>query len=244
VTGNDFVATALKRLGVLAAGETANANDAQDVLSRLNDLVDSWSLDRLWLFTTVRTTKTLTSGTASYTIGAGGAINIARPTWIDRAGLIIDTSASTPTEVRIELLTNQRWQGIQQKTLQSGLSTAVFYDHAWSAGLGNVYPWPIPSVSTTQLVLYTPGVAVSAFADLTTDYTFAPGYRRALWSNLAVEIAPEFGKAVDGATAAIASESRAAVKRANIETPELVVDEALTRGDGGLWNWRTGDFRR
>jgi hypothetical protein len=244
VTGNDFVATALKRLGVLAAGETANANDAQDVLSRLNDLVDSWSLDRLFMFTLVRTTKTLSAGQQSYTIGTGGDINIVRPTWIDHMGLVIDTTASTPTELPIEDLTDQRWEAIRQKTLQSGLPTGAYYDHSFSAGLGRLYLWPIPNVGTTQLVLYTPGTSVSAFADLTTDYTFAPGYRRALWSNLAVEVAPEFGQQLDGVTAKIASDSLAAVKRANIRTPELIVDEALTRGDSGLFNWRTGDSIR
>ena len=42
----------------MSAGETANGNDAQDALSALNDLIDAWQLERLFIFTIARTTKT------------------------------------------------------------------------------------------------------------------------------------------------------------------------------------------
>lgn len=242
MTGLDLVSGSLKLLGVLAAGETATGNDAQDALSRLNDMVDAWNLERLFIFTIVRTPKTLGSGTASYTIGTGGSINIVRPLWIDHAGLIIDTSASTPSEIPIEVFTDQRWQGIPQKTLQSGLAQGIFYDHAWSAGLGLVYPWPIPNVGTTQLVLYAPGTAVAAFADLTTDYTFPPGYKRMLRYNLAVELAPEFGRALDSTVATIAERTIGNVKRANSRPRELRCDPAVT-GRRGAFDIRTGGYR-
>lgn len=242
MTGRDLVTRALKTLGVLAAGETATAEDAQDGLLSANDMVDSWGLDRLIIHEIVRTVKTLTANTASYTIGPGGAINIPRPTWIDQANLIIDTGASTPTEIPIELFTDQRWQGIRQKTLTSSLSQGVWYDHAWTAGLGAIWPWPIPSTGTTQLVLYAPGTAVSAFASLNTDYTFPPGYRDALHYNLAVRLAPLFGRQLDGVVAQMAIDSLAKVKRANNRPRELVCDEALLRR-GGYFDYRTGGYR-
>lgn len=242
MTGNDLISGAFKLLGLLAPGETASGNDAQDALSRANEMIDAWQLERLIIYTVVRTTKTLTSGTPSYTIGSGGDINIDRPIWIDRATLVYDASASTPTETPLELFTDQRWQEVRQKTLQSGLPHGVFYDHGFTAGLGRIYPWPIPNTSTTQLVLYAPGTAVAQFADLTTNYTFPPGYPRMLRYNLAVELAPEWGRSIDPVVASIAQSSMAAVKRANHRPAELKCDPAVL-GRSGWFDIRTGTYR-
>ena len=95
-TALDVITGALQDLGQVQAGEALNADDAVDAFSTLNDLADALSAERLWLYTIGRTAHTLASGTASYTIGSGGVINIDRPIWIDRAGLILDTTASIP----------------------------------------------------------------------------------------------------------------------------------------------------
>jgi hypothetical protein len=242
VTGNDLISGSMKLLGLLSAGDTATGTDAQDALSRLNDLIDAWQLERLFIFTVARTTKTLTSGTASYTIGSGGDINIDRPTWIDRGALIYDPSAATPAETPLELFTDQRWQEIRQKTLQSGQPAGIWYDHGFTAGLGRIFPHPIPNTSTTQLVLYAPGAAVGQFADLTTAYTFPPGYARMLRYNLAIELAPEFGRAIDPVIAATAMSSMSAVKRANNRPRELKCGPEVLGRSGGF-DIRTGNYR-
>lgn len=240
MTGNDLVGRALKLIGAIAAGETATSDEAADAFSRLNDLLDDWGAERLTVFSVTRNTPyTLTSGTASYTIGTGGSMNIARPVWIENVGLIIDSGASTLTELPIRLFTNDEWAAIRQKSLQSALSQGIWYDYTWSAGLARIFPWPIPNVGTTQLVLYTP-TALVQFADQTsTDYTFPPGYARALRYNLAVELAPEWGRPLDPVVAAIAAESKATIKRANIRIQALRCDPALLRSGGGAYNWRT-----
>lgn len=242
MTGNELIARSMRLMGYLSSGETPSGNDAQDALSALNDLIDAWKLERLFIFTIARTTKTLTSGTASYTIGSGGDINIDRPIWIDRATLIYDTSAATPSETPLELFTDQRWQEVRQKTLQSGLADGIFYDHGFTAGLGRIYPWPIPNTSTTQLVLYVPSTAVAAFADLTTDYTFPPGYSRMLRYNLAVEMAPEWGREVPLRVDTTATSSLSAVKRANNRPRELKCGPEVL-GRSGWFDIRTGSYR-
>jgi len=242
VTARDIVTRALKTLGVLAAGETPTAEDASDALDALNDMVDSWQLERLFIHEIVRTVKTLAASTATYTIGTGGAINVTRPTWIDAARVILDLAATTPTEIPIEVFSDQKWQDIRQKTLTSSLIQGIWFDHAWSAGLGLIYVWPIPTTGTTRLVIYAPGLAVGAFVDLNTDYTFPPGYRDALHYSLAVRLAPEFGKPLDGLVAQLAVDSLAKVKRANHRPRELACDPAIT-ARRGYFDWRTGGYR-
>jgi hypothetical protein len=242
MTPGTLIARALKLIGALGAGETADADDALDALATANDLVDSWKLDPLWIFTLARVTKDLVSGTATYTIGSGGSINTERPVWIADARLVLNTGVTPPTEVPLEVFTDQRWQGISEKTL-SGQPTGIFYDRAWSAGLGTVNVHPVTNVGTQRLVLYLPSNPVSSFADLTTDYTFPPGYGRALRFNLAVELAPEYGKAVPPEVAMIAVDSLAKIKSANLRPVELVCDPGLVAatGRGGAFNWMTGE---
>lgn len=232
----DFITGAMKDLGVLAAGETASSEDADDAFTVLNQMADALGIERLTMYQVVRTTKVLTASTASYSIGTGGSINIVRPTWLDRAGLIIDNTASVPSEVPISVLDDEEYARWPQKTLTSTQSQAVYFDRAWSAGLGLIYPLPIPTVSTTTLVLYAPSVAVAQFADQsTTDYTFPPGYARAIRKNLALEIAPLFNADPHPLLIQQAEQSKAAVKRANVRPMTLAIDPALS-GNAGHWN--------
>ncbi len=232
-TGLDLVAAALKTIGVLAAGETPTAEDAADGMLRLNDLLDSWGTQRLTIYQVTRTTKTLTASTASYTIGTGGSINIVRPVWIDRAGLIIDTTASVPVEVPVRILTDQEYARLTLKTLTSPLGLSIYYDQGWASGLGTIYPFPIPTVSTTQLVLYCP-TALTSMA-LATAYAFPPGYARLLRYGLASELAAEYGVPTPQRVDERFAEALADVKRANSRMSELGMPAGLG-GRGGVYN--------
>ncbi|HYE88054.1 MAG TPA: hypothetical protein VEA16_16945 [Vicinamibacterales bacterium] len=238
MTANEIITGALFDLGVLAAGETPAAEDSEAARVCLNDLGDALGLERLTLYKTVRTTKTLASGTASYTIGSGADISVVKPAWIDRAMLVIDTSATYPTEKPISVLTPDEYAAWPQKTLPAPLSMAIFYDHGHnSSGYGTIYPLPIPNVGTTQLVLYTPGGEVATFADLVTDYALPRGYKRALRKNLALEIAPLFDAVPSPLLVRQADESKAALKRVNVPALILSCEPAIVGpGTGGHFN--------
>lgn len=233
-SANDFSAASLRLLNVISAGEDASAEDGQQAFDVLNRWVDWLGTQRQTIYFLTRTAHTLVSGTASYTIGSGGTINIARPVWIDHAGLILNTADATPTEAPIRVLTDDEYQAWPQKTLQSSLSAGVWYDHNWSSGLGRVYPLPIPNVGTTQLVLYTP-TAVTEFAAQATDYTFPPGYERAIVYNLAQELTAYYPAATPPPNLEmLASSSLADLKRANLRLSHAEIDGALTRRTGTL----------
>lgn len=235
-SANDFAAASLRLLNVIQAGEDPSAEDGELAFDVLNRWIDWLGTQRQSIYFLTRTVHTLTASTASYTIGSGGTINIARPVWIDHAGLILDTSvaAADRVEVPIRVLTEDEYQQWPQKAMTSSLSSAVYYDHNWSAGLGRVYPLPIPNVSTTQLVLYTP-TAVTEFADQSTDYTFPPGYERAIVYNLAHELMAYFPAGVPPANLPkLAVDSFADVKRANARMSHVVIDRALMAPRGSL----------
>ena len=218
MTANDLIGRTLRSIGVLASGETATSNEVSDALTILNNMVDTWGTERLTIYTVARTAFNLTSSTQDYTIGSGGTFNIARPVWIVAA-----------------------WQQIGIKGTTSTYPTAFYYDKTWTAGLGQISVWPVPDNSNAQLVLYTP-TALTQFADLTTAYTFPPGYEEALRYQLALRLAPEFGVNLSPDIRALASQTFANIKRANIRPTVLGIDPAL-RADGGRYDWRTDGYR-
>lgn len=244
-TAKYFIDGALQELGVLATGETAQGSEGEEALAIANDFLDALGAERLSMFSVLRTATTLASGTASYTVGSGGTINIARPLYVDDATLVIDTTASTPTEIPIRVLTDGEYAVWPTKTLQAPQSMAIYYDHGWSAGLGRIYPLPIPNVATTQLVLYTPQAPASQFADYnTTVYTFPPAVRRMLRKNLALELAPSYPAAtVTPLLVQQANRSMTQFKSTNVR-PLLKQGNRALSGCGGTWNPNTGSYNR
>ena len=68
-TGSDIIIGALRNLNVLAAGETVDNNDMTDGMRVLNDLLDSLSTDKLFVYTANESILAWTPGQYQYTIG-------------------------------------------------------------------------------------------------------------------------------------------------------------------------------
>ena len=212
-----LITRALRVIGEVAGEEVPTAAQAQDGLEHLQDLMDALKTQRFMIPSLLRTVQSLAAFTQSYTIGAGGAINIVRPETIEWARLVQDTNAPIPLEVPLELLTDERWAKIPQKN-QLGMAEALYYDYAWTAGLGKLYLFPVPQTGTTSLVLYTP-VAFPEFASLQAAYTFPPGWNRVLRLKLAKALAPEYGRGFPSDEEL--AEAWADVKRVNQRPREL-----------------------
>jgi hypothetical protein len=197
------------------------------------------------MYAVVRTTKTLTANVASYTIGSGGDINLVRPLWIEDAAIVLDITATDATEIGIDVLTDEQYARWPLKSLKASQALALYYDHGWTAGLGKLYPLPIPNVSTTQLVIYTPQQPASQFADYnTTSYTFPPAVRRMLRKNLALELAPSYpASVVSSLLLQQAKDSKAQFKSSNVRPLLREGNRALT-GPGTTYNPNTDRYNR
>jgi hypothetical protein len=224
----------LKRLGVLGEGETPTAEMGADYLERLNDYInDQLTNDRLAIFAITRTVFDLANGTASYTVGLGGTVNVARPATMNMQGCnvtFIDTSASNPTqELPLWSLTDDAYQAIVQKDYQATYPTSWYYNPTYTSSVapyGTLTFWPVPNVSTLDGVFYAPA-AVQEFTSLSQTIALPPGYRRFLRDNLAVEIAPEYTITPSESLLQSARESKASVLSVNTRISDLGVDLAL-----------------
>lgn len=233
VTGRDLIVRALKKLGVLAEGESASNESASDGLDTLNDLLDSWTNENLFIYSKIREEFTLSPNTSSYGMGSGSDFNTTRPQKIEEATILI--SGTTPFEVPIRVITSDEWARIEIKTVTSPIPIMVYPNMTYPNATINL--WPVPA-SAYSLVLYS-WKPLATLASLTTDLSLPPGYIRALTYALAMELAPAYGKTASPEIINSAQESKAAIKRMNTKPHFLYVDAGLLPRKA-VFNWNTG----
>lgn len=235
MTGNDLINSSLRLIGVTASGEQPTADEANDALVILNQMLDSWNAERLMIFTITIIDTPLTPGTQVYTLGTGGSLNFTRPARIERMSIVNFNNPVQPLELPLEMLSDQEWQSVPVKVISSTLPTKVYDDGAFP--LRNLNFWPIPTVIVnTRIYGWT---ALSQFPDLVTDMTFPAGYLKALRYNLAVDLAPEYGAPLRPEVAAQAVSSKAVLKSINAPMPISYVDPAIRGEKASVYNWLT-----
>jgi len=295
----DLITGAMRNIGVLEAGETPTSQDSADALQVLNDLLESWSLDHLYVFSSVENLLTYTAGQYQYSIGnyvggtftgtlvAGSAIvsNVTVPSALVVGGTITDVQGSIPTgatvtaigantltlsanaavtvssaetmtytipgdfniprplritnafsrffgtnnaglDYGIEIITRDKYTALGYKGIAGPWPTKLYYDPTFP--LGTLYFYPNPS-SALQLHLWTDTIFTD-FATLTQAINLPQGYARAIKKNLAVELAPEYGKSAGELLMRQAQESKKAIKALNaIPVVEAFYDRALVQ---------------
>jgi len=238
MTANDLIASALRLIGVLASGESPSQAESADALLILQQMLDSWIAERMMIFTLTITEFPLIAGQQTYTLGSGGNFNMARPARIERMGIVSFNNVAQPLELPLEMLTDQGWAAIPVKLITSSLPQMVYDDGAFP--LRNLSFWCIPNVPVSVRIYA--WQALSQFPDNFTDVTFPPAYLKAIRYNLAVDLAPEFGRQVPPEVGAQAVASKAVIKSINAPIVETHVDEAISGTMGGskrIYNWLT-----
>ncbi len=238
MTGREAVATALRKIGVLAPGETMSASEATDGLSELNRMLGSFSNEKLIIHeVTEDTAYTLTPSDGSYTMGAGGNINTARPIGVLRA-LIRDSSQNPAVDYELDILNAEQWAGIAQKSSEATIPRYLYMTGSYPLQTLNL--WPVPSAAY-KLVLFSEK-PLTSISTLDTSISLPPGYDDMLISNLGVRLAPEYGKTAPAELVMMAQESKASIMRVNHRPAVMKCDPALT-GGGGAYDIYSGGFR-
>jgi hypothetical protein len=222
----DIIKSSLRLLGVLAINEEASAEDAQDAFNVLNWMLGEWSNERLAIFRTLNEVFPITANVGTYTIGAAQTFNTTHPIKITSA-FVRDSSV----DYQVEIIPNDKWQAITQKSLTSTYPQYLNYNAAYPAG--TISLWPIPSKSGLYLGL-SQYAQLTAFTSITQSIQLPLGYEQALRYNLAVELSPEYGIDPKQVVVSQAIKSKAALKRVNIEEVLMSTDSALA--SNGCYN--------
>lgn len=222
-TIGDTITAALQDLGIYEAGATPAAEDSALALARVNEWIDGLANQDLTIYTIARTLWTLTSA-ASYTVGTGADVDVVRPVSpqaITNIGFQ-DTSVSPTLERMLgPCLTEDAYAAIPQKALTSVYPQFFYYNPTMPTG--TLIPYPLPTSSTLQGVLYTQ-TALTQFAALTTTLTLPPGYARFFRTNLTIEIAGAFQASPSPALVQAAMESMRDIKRTNTRRLDMSPD--------------------
>jgi hypothetical protein len=225
MTARELIASSLRLLEVIGAGETVDANDEAACLEAWNGWIDAQNLNPLALYAIIRRTFNLAADTADYTIGDGATWDLGwRPQAIESAGIILDPGADQPVEIPLGPgMMRAEYQSIAIKDLSSTYPTRWYYNQdITAAGYGTISVYPQPDSATPDFVVYTrKHLAEFENADLVHELVFPPGYRRMFRYNLAVEVADEFGVIPSPTVTRTAVKSLADVQKANWKPTEL-----------------------
>jgi hypothetical protein len=225
----ELIESSLRLATVLASGETATADEANDGLKTLNDILENWSLENLTVWQGNNEQFTLTPGVATYTIGAGGDFNVTRPIRIGASFTRVNGSDFPLVQWGLE-----EYNGVSVKNI-GGIPEQFVYLNEYP--LGQIILYPVPATAST-LFLNTDRVLTFPVT-LATTLAFPPGYERALRYTLANNLAPEYGVIPPPAVASIATSSKADIKRANKKRVVSAYDATLL-GEPPFAYWQRG----
>ena len=208
-TAGDQINAALRLIGMLAEGETPSADTSNDALGALNQMIDSWSAERLSVYSTQDQSFTWPANTISRTLGPTGDLVGNRPVMLDDSTYFVDPT--TGISYGIKIINQQQYNGIAVKTVTSTYPQVIWVNMEMPNISMSIYPVPTRAltwhfVSVTELTQ--PAV-------LATTLVVPPGYLRAFKFNLACEIATEFGIDPPRNVARLAMASKRILKRVN-----------------------------
>ena len=222
MTGREAVTASLRLIGAIAPGESVAASEATDGLDAMNRMLGGWSTEGLLINAETKNELTLVPGTASYTMGTGGTFNTSRPQQILQA-ILRKASGGSNIDHPVRILTLSEWAEITQKGQSGQIPRSLYADGGYP--LNTITLYPVPSEANT-LIVYSLK-PLSEISTLDTSISMPPGTDRAIIYNLAVELAPEYGRAVPDAVAMIAQDSKEGLKRMNQRPAYLTMDDAI-----------------
>lgn len=232
----DLINSASRLIGVLASGETLASAEQSDCLLILQQMVDEWQADGLKIFTENINIFPFILGTQTYTLGTGANFNMPRPAKIQRMGCQILSNPTQPSEVPITMLDVDGWANVRVKNISGSYPLFCYNDYAFPNM--NLNFWVIPGLAS-NVVIYS-WQPLSTWPDLaTTNVTFPPAYLQAFRYNLAMKIAPEFGRQIDPLVMKVAMDSLAALKDINLPAPILRCDPGLSGTGVSVYDWRS-----
>ena len=234
-TAADQINGALRLIGQLAEGEVPSAATSQDALAALNQMLDSWSTERLAVYSTQDQIYNWQPNVRFITMGPTGTFVAERPILMDDATYFRD--ASTNVSYGIKLINNQQYNNIAVKTVRSTYPQLMWVNMTYPDV--EIYIYPVPTkVLEFHFVSVQP---LTQPAALDTVLAFPPGYLRAFRYNLACELAAEFGVEPSPQVQRIAMYSKRNLKRIN-NPDDLMAMPAALIVNRPRFNIFTGNF--
>lgn len=228
MTAAELIKGAVRLVGTLGNDITLTVRESLYPLEALNLLLESWSLESLFVNKVEKELFTLQAGRDPHTWGVGGDFDSARPTRLLSAKIRIPGGV----DMDVPALGYDDYAAIRLKSLQNSIPQYIYLDGDYP--LANLYIYPVPTAAYEMLFFSEKPLAEAA--TLNTELSFPPGYLRALKYSLALEIAQEYHVESAARIQINAQQAIAAIKRGNKRITTLEVDPALLSPRGTRYN--------
>lgn len=233
-TTRELLGGAHRLLGLVNSGNVLPEAVYQDNLIALNQMIDSWSTERLAVFCTQDMTYFWEPGARVRTLGPTGdfvyilgtqsstpivtqgeqyigvdGTQPARPILLEDSTYFRDPTTNVSYGIRF--INQLQYNNIAVKTVTSTFPQVMFVNMTFPNITLSVYPVP-------SRMLEFHFISVQPLANpttLETNLEFPPGYLRAFRYNLALELAPEFNVEPSSEVRRIAMYSKRNLKRIN-----------------------------
>lgn len=228
---SELLSSAMRRAGAIASGEVPTADELNDSLLVLNDILENLSTERLSVWAASDLTYTTVPGQAQYTMGPGGNFNAPRPLAI-LDGYCVVGGVSFP----VRTIDQVKYNLIANKTQPGTILERMLYvpEHP----LGVLTLWPVPDAAVPLTITAASPLELQNVT-LASALTGPPGFAKMIRANLALELCGEFQIPPDKVLVALASDSKADYKRTNIKVLQTSEFDSGLLGYG-VQSWRQG----
>lgn len=232
----DLVRLSMLNIGVLAEGEDPSASQLQDAITSLNMMLDTWSTEKLFIYTIAQETFNVVGGQQIYTMGPGGNFNTSRPIFIETAAMRIQYGSPQQIDIPIPVFNIDQWARISVKNTQSVFPTRMYFETAYPQA--KVYVWPIPT--QTNQIYITSWKPLSSFSTAEADFELPPGFSESVMYSLALRLCPMYGKSASAEIIGFAQSAKARLKTSLSKFYLMRADDGLLPPDK-VFNYLTGE---
>ena len=218
-TAQTLIKAALRSINAIATGETPTAAEMAEALEALKIMLRSWSADNLMVYTISQDTLAL-DGSDSYTIGSGGDCDTIWPSEIK--GAVVDEFYN------LKMIGEAKYRSMARS--DSSVPGFLYYNPAYPLGL--LYPY---GTGGTSMVIDSLK-ALTDPATLTTSVAFQTSYDAAIKWNLALQLAPEYGKQPSQLVMQLAYDSKNLIQSKNAAAQANEVDLSRLGRAGGSYS--------
>jgi hypothetical protein len=193
ISRDDIIKGALRKIGVVAQGETPSTDQYTEAAFALNLLVKSWEADGMPLWALRTTAIPLTADVNAYTIGVSQTVNTDKPLKVIQAW---NRNTTSNIDVPMRILTKQEYNILGNKTT-TGNPIQIYYEPLRDTGVLHVFPTPSSTDAAAQQIYIVYQRPYEDFNISTDTPDFPQEWYDAVLYGLAVRLAPEYGVPID-----------------------------------------------